>query len=222
MTMSSAETLSQPSEAAGTRADALQGSEYSLAVRLSGFLRHRGDFSDPYRSSLDLWVLGVGPILTGAPRRESPRSRPDDDGPEATLRALAMRALTKEVVDLREEVASLRELVAPPALSVREQRRRHAELFEEFFDLAAQWREETAGYSVITPKVAHPAYLRIIGMGPVAVPWILRELEEHGGHWYVALRSITGANPVPHEDRGRIPKMRAAWLAWAREEGWID
>ena len=96
------------------------------------------------------------------------------------------------------------------------------ELHREFLALAAQWREETAGYSVITHKVAHPAYLRIIGMGPVAAPWILRELEEHGGHWYVALRSITGANPVPHEDRGRIPKMRAAWLTWAREEGWLD
>ena len=96
------------------------------------------------------------------------------------------------------------------------------ELHREFLALAAQWREETAGYSVITPKVAHPAYLRIIGMGPVAAPWILRELEEHGGHWYVALRSITGANPVPHEDRGRIPKMRAAWLTWACEGGWLD
>ena len=95
-------------------------------------------------------------------------------------------------------------------------------LHREFLALAAQWREETAGHSVITPKVAHPAYLRIIGMGPVALPWILRELEEHGGHWYVALQSITGANPVPHEDRGRIPKMRAAWLRWAREEGWLD
>lgn len=96
------------------------------------------------------------------------------------------------------------------------------DLHREFLALAAQWREETVGYSVITPKVVHPAYLRIIGMGPVAVPWILRELEEHGGHWYVALRSITGANPVPREDRGRIPRMREAWLAWARDEGWID
>lgn len=96
------------------------------------------------------------------------------------------------------------------------------DLHREFLALAAQWREETVGYSVITPKVVHPAYLRIIGMGPVAVPWILRELEEHGGHWYVALRSITGVNPVPHEDRGRIPRMREAWLARARDEGWID
>ena len=100
--------------------------------------------------------------------------------------------------------------------------RERADLHGEFLVLARQWREETAGYSVITPKVAHSSYLRIIGMGPVAVPWILHELEEHGGHWYVALRAITGANPVPHEDRGRIPKMREAWLAWARTDGWID
>ena len=95
-------------------------------------------------------------------------------------------------------------------------------LHTEFLTLVAQWREETAGYSLITPKISHPAYLRIIGMGPIAVPWILEELKERGGHWFVALRSITGANPVLCEDRGRIPKMREAWLAWAREDGWID
>ena len=100
--------------------------------------------------------------------------------------------------------------------------RESAALYAEFLNLVAQWREETAGYSLITPKISHPAYLRIIGMGPVAVPWILEELKERGGHWFVALRSITGANPVLREDRGRIPKMREAWLAWAREDGWID
>lgn len=217
MTMSRTETPSQPSEAAGMRADVIHLPGHALAFGRSGFLHHQGDFDALYRSSFDPWLLSVGPLLTGMTRRDPLGSRPDDDGFEA-----ALHALTKEVADLREEVASLREIVAPPALSVREQRQRHTELFEEFVDLATRWREEAAGYSVITPKVAHPAYLRIIGMGPVAVPWILRELEERGGHWYVALRSITGANPVPHKDRGRIPKMRAAWLAWAREEGWID
>lgn len=92
--------------------------------------------------------------------------------------------------------------------------------YAEFKQLSKTWRKETAGYSLTTPEVTHPAYLRIIGMGPVAVPWILRELEENGGQWFVALRAITGADPVPEEDRGDRSKMRGAWLAWARTSGW--
>ena len=96
------------------------------------------------------------------------------------------------------------------------------DLHAEFLTLAAQWREETAGYSITTPEIAHPAYLRIIGMGEQALPWIFEQLAEHGDQWYVALHAITGVDPVPEEDRGRRSKMREAWLSWARDNGWIE
>lgn len=95
-------------------------------------------------------------------------------------------------------------------------------LYEEFQLLAAQWAEETSGYAVSLRRFTHPAYLRIIGMGECAVPWILEELEEHGGQWFTALTAITGENPIPHEDRGRGASMRAAWRKWGQEHGWID
>lgn len=133
-----------------------------------------------------------------------------------------LQELKRSIAELKSEIASLRE-TAPRGrmLSVEERVRRHRELFEEFCELAAQWQAETSGASVMTRIVTHPAYLRIIGMGEQALPWIFFELEERNGHWYVALHAITGANPVPHEDRGRIPKMRDAWLAWGRDNGWI-
>lgn len=96
------------------------------------------------------------------------------------------------------------------------------ELHCEFRELVAQWREETFGQSLAAPGILHPAYLRIIGMGEQAIPWILDELEKSGGQWYVALQSITGEDPVPEEDRGHRPKMRAAWREWGRCNGWID
>ena len=92
----------------------------------------------------------------------------------------------------------------------------------EFLTLAAQWREETAGYAITTPEIAHPAYLRIIGMGERALPWIFEQLAEHGDQWYVALHAITGVDPVPEDDRGRRSKMREAWLSWARDNGRIE
>ena len=92
----------------------------------------------------------------------------------------------------------------------------------EFQRRARKWREATAGYSLMTHTAAHPDYLRIIGMGPTALPWIFEELRDNGGRWYVALNAITDADPVADEDRGRRPAMRAAWLRWGRDHGWIE
>lgn len=96
------------------------------------------------------------------------------------------------------------------------------DLHREFRQLVEQWREETFGQSLAAPGVLNAAYLRIIGMGEQAIPWILDELENNGGQWYVALQSITGEDPIPAEDRGHRPKMRAAWREWGRRNGWID
>lgn len=68
-----------------------------------------------------------------------------------------------------------------------------------------------------------PAYQRIIGMGPDAVPLILAQLEAEGDdpdQWFWALRAITAANPVKPEDQGNTVKMAEAWLRWAKHEGY--
>jgi hypothetical protein len=96
-----------------------------------------------------------------------------------------------------------------------------AELERLFARLAEQWREEMAVYSSVTKKALHPAYQRIIGMGPAALPLIFRELERQPDHWFWALRAITGENPVRPEDAGNLGKMTGAWLAFAREHGYL-
>jgi hypothetical protein len=93
-------------------------------------------------------------------------------------------------------------------------------LQERFAQLAAQWREETKFLSSSTEIAMHPAYQQIIGMGPAALPLILRELEQEPYHWYWALKCITGVDPVPPEDKGERPKMRQVWLQWAKEQGY--
>ena len=75
-----------------------------------------------------------------------------------------------------------------PRLSAPQQ----AELERTFFELANRWRDETALLSSVTRTAMHPAYQRIIGMGPAAVPLILRELEQRPDHWFWALTAITG------------------------------
>lgn len=90
---------------------------------------------------------------------------------------------------------------------------------QEFRQLTAKWREEMAGYALANRVLAHPAYRQIIEMGEAVLPLILEDLREGGGHWYRALREITGENPVPEEHRARRPQMRAAWVEWGKARG---
>ena len=91
-----------------------------------------------------------------------------------------------------------------------------------FRALADQWRWETGPLSSSSKIAAHPAYQEIIGMGPAAIPLVLRELQERCDHWFAALRALSGENPVPREFAGRVPKMREIWLEWGREKGYIS
>jgi len=93
-------------------------------------------------------------------------------------------------------------------------------LEQQFLRLLACWRDETAHFSSSTRSTNHPAYQQIIALGRPALPLLFRELEQsQDGHLSKALTAITGAHPVPAEDRGKIKKVAAAWLTWARENG---
>jgi hypothetical protein len=93
-------------------------------------------------------------------------------------------------------------------------------LLEKFQRLAAVWHRAVAHHSSSRVRDNHPAYREIIALGQDVVPLLLRDLETERRHWFAALASITGANPVADEDAGDIPKMTAAWLRWGRENGY--
>jgi hypothetical protein len=97
----------------------------------------------------------------------------------------------------------------------------NGELASRFRDLTKQWKAETEFLSSPDDIAMHPAYQQIIGLGSAAVPLILRELEREPGQWFWALRAITGEDPVPASDRGRVSAMAAAWVRWGRERGLI-
>ena len=90
---------------------------------------------------------------------------------------------------------------------------------EKFCRLSLEWRSSVKYSSSMNKMVLHPAYQKIIGMGSDVLPFIFRELEESPNHWFWALRSITGVDPVPEQDRGKLGGMARAWLEWARGQG---
>jgi hypothetical protein len=91
-----------------------------------------------------------------------------------------------------------------------------------FNEQATRWKEETAHLSSVTKMLAHPSYLRIIGLSEISTDYelerlILHELENDPDYWFDALAAITGENPVqPQHD---FDESVSAWLEWGRRKG---
>lgn len=92
----------------------------------------------------------------------------------------------------------------------------------KFFHLKELWEKETIMLSSVTTISMHPAYQKIIGMGSKALPLIFQEMKKKPGHWFWALKSITGIDPVPLNLRGRLKQMTDIWLSWGKEKGYIE
>jgi hypothetical protein len=87
--------------------------------------------------------------------------------------------------------------------------------------LLSTWREQTGFLSSTTAIIANPAYQELIALGEAALPFLFRDLEQTlDGHLSGALVAITGAQPVPPEEGGKIRKVAERWLDWARQHGY--
>ena len=93
---------------------------------------------------------------------------------------------------------------------------------DEFARLAAEWRTGRPRGADVAQMIKHPAYERIIEMGPTAIPLILEELDREADHWFPALHALTGADPVPVSGMGNLSAMAEAWLAWGRGAGYLQ
>lgn len=91
------------------------------------------------------------------------------------------------------------------------------DLKRRFREYADKWKEETWMLSSITDKIQDPAYVRIIALGPKAIPLILAELEREPDYWFWALRMLTDEDPVPADADFDVAVK--AWLDWGRARG---
>jgi hypothetical protein len=87
--------------------------------------------------------------------------------------------------------------------------------------LAKQWLRETALYASLSKKVLHPAYQRIIGLGPDAIPLILKELEVRPNHWFWALEALAQGDVPKLGDDFSLAAARSAWIQWGRDKGYL-
>ena len=131
--------------------------------------------------------------------------------------------LPADLVAYTDDTPWLIELQGTATSSLIENDAEEEQIAQLFSSLANRWYHETGMYSLEIQKVAHPSYLQIIGMGKQALPYLLRELEAHGGQWYQALEAILKETPVDvSDDPGNMPLLRERWLEWARQANVIN
>lgn len=85
---------------------------------------------------------------------------------------------------------------------------------QKFEELKNAWLDETKFMSNSDQIVSNSNYLSIINMGKDAIPHIIADWLTSDNHWFVALISITGENPIEPEHRGYIKKMKEDWFGW--------
>jgi hypothetical protein len=120
-------------------------------------------------------------------------------------------------VDVRVFVADAKPFPANVSASLRQEKQKELErIFREQADV---WSKETRHLSSITKMVAHPSYRRIMGMGPDALPLLLRELRERPDHWFIALNAITGEDPA--SSASTFHQTVDAWLSWGIQRGYL-
>jgi hypothetical protein len=86
----------------------------------------------------------------------------------------------------------------------------------KFNRLYVKWKTETEYYSSIRKKISNPHYQEIITMGSSVLPFILKLMMEEPQHWFVALKEISGENPVPYG--ASFEESRLAWLEWGKSK----
>ncbi len=100
----------------------------------------------------------------------------------------------------------------------------NALLTRSFHEQAERWKRETQHWSSVTKMLAHPSYLRIIGLSRLSTGdeierLLLEELQAEPDFWFDALMAITGENPVPPESD--FDASVSAWLEWGKKKGII-
>lgn len=91
----------------------------------------------------------------------------------------------------------------------------------EFERRARVWKSETAICSQLDKIVLHPAYQRIMALGPQVIPLILEDLSKRPAHWFWALHNLVPEGEDPAEGAATIREATEAWLQWGKQEGYI-
>lgn len=89
-----------------------------------------------------------------------------------------------------------------------------------FEELVTRWKHDTELLSSVNEMALHPDYQAIIGLGPAAIPLILRELRDDPDHWLWALRALVRVDVA--EGSESFAEACQAWVEWGYETGYLE
>jgi hypothetical protein len=124
-------------------------------------------------------------------------------------------AVSHEAVFIKKNTEYTRDVFVEGSVFVKEMYKR--ELRVKFDSYTITWLNETMFTSSSSEIFSNNAYRSIIGLGTEVIPLIIEDLKINDYHWFYALESLTGVNPIQKEHRGVIQLMKEDWLNWAED-----
>lgn len=140
---------------------------------------------------------------------------------EEDLSGVRVFAFSSRALPFGRGCRSIKANTTVSTLSITRTRRTDTATRHDFERLARQWKRETAVKSNLEEIVMHPAYQRIMAMGPAALPLILEDLKRAPAHWFWALHNLVPPGTDPAEGAITIAAARDAWLKWGMARGLI-
>ncbi len=121
---------------------------------------------------------------------------------------------------MNELTVTMPEQVIPGDVDLTRFLRSPADIRRDFEEHLSKWDKETGFLSSLDAKITHPSYLRIIGMGKQALPLIFEQMKRAPGHWFVALRAITGEDPTSND--ADFITATTQWISWGHSNGFTE
>jgi hypothetical protein len=93
----------------------------------------------------------------------------------------------------------------------------------KFSEYRAKWENEIQFSSSVTEVISNMWFLKMIGLGKAALPYMRTALEEVGGSWCLAIEAVSGETPdLSEEDSTNFRKLREFWIKWLNQHGYAS
>jgi hypothetical protein len=107
------------------------------------------------------------------------------------------------------------------------QREQQGKLQSSFRKHVERWKNDTQHWSSVAKMIAHPSYLRIVGLASQSRAneierWLLQELQVEPDYWFDALTAIAGEDEDPVQPQDDFDGAVNAWIAWGHRKGFLD
>jgi hypothetical protein len=94
---------------------------------------------------------------------------------------------------------------------------------DRFDEMKAKWYRETAFSSSPDEMRNTDSYKEIVSYGRIALPYIIKEIQDNPSLLMMAAHDITGENPITESIRGDMRAMMGAWVGWFQKskQDWL-